>query len=773
MKTSSKRPESARIIPINVAEAIIDPLWDPARSGLKHWKITDGSKHGLRVSQVWCYAAFEWVRNPKKGPALSMTRSFNLDIQGYVKLIACIMAPEGSVVEVAATTDRGTYRARCAARTYKGEYGLDLKHSRKLISVTLSIFSSAEENQMGWLYWVGLQKEPGLLAQHLGQWRQVDPDWPEHLQPADHHPAFRPKVGLMADEKEWRRMAATHARFVTRHGASSFLDAARAAGKSVPETMIGENIKCMAERWLCRERENEQALLGTTFCFAESLATAAMLTRNPHLLRLAARHVLSLASCEHWDDFCCYVPGGSWDQRCFTATICAFQCAFVLDLAWDLFTPLGREFLLERIAKLGLGDIAFNTWKYEYIFDCNQLAFFTWGRMPAALLLESVWPRVRNETELAYRDLVESLNRIILPDGGYVEGPSYFTMVGKHAGLALYMYARQRHRSLAKVTPPLLQRTADFAALIASTDASKDVIPFCDSRDILDHDTFSFMAACLPRSPWTAIYRKAVKRNGGVPATPMAMKLDREIPARPPPPKPFVFLPVMGAMASTRQLGKEIVKLLIVGNKAGAGHTHEDKGSFVLEFAGDTFACDPGTADYSLPNATRLKYCQFHNMLVPTGLAERPHPACPLPVDVKPKGRGDRHRFHASLDAAPGWEPYYTMWRRTWTSPRPDELVIADEYALASGTGVEFLWQVRLPVVVDGQRVMIKGRRGTATITIPADVSATVERTVMSAGGALIGNGPDITHYRIRMARKGRRGRLEMGIHLCQEKNDL
>ncbi len=77
-------------------------------------------------------------------------------------------------------------------------------------------------------------------------------------------------------------------------------------------------------------------------------------------------------------------------------------------------------------------------------------------------------------------------------------------------------------------------------------------------------------------------------------------------------------------MASVRRLGDDEVKLFIMGNKAGAGDAHEDKGSFVLEYAGDTFAMDPGTCDYAHPLSLTLKTCQRHNMLLPTGLAERP-----------------------------------------------------------------------------------------------------------------------------------------------------
>lgn len=761
-----KAKQRAYVNPINVAEAIIDPLWDPARSGFSAWKVQAGAKHGLRVEQSWCYVAFEWARPPKSGPALSMRRVFDLELDDYVTLLACIMAPEGSMVELLAETDRGVCRIRHEARTYKGEYALDLKQAARLRSLTISILSDAGENQMGWLYWIGLQKEPSLLDRHLAQWQQHDPTWPEHLQPADAPVSFQPKVGLLANHAEWQHLARCYQKFVKRHDSSSFQEEARQASTLVPEKCIGENIKCMAERWFCRERENDQNILGSQFMYAETLAVTAMLERNPELLRLAARHALSIASCEHWDDFCCYAPGGSWDQRCFTASICAYTCAFVLDVAWDMFTPLGRDFLMERIAKLGVGDIRFNIWKYDYIFDCNQLAFFIWGGMPATLLLESVWPRIRSETELAYTELLESLNKIILPDGGYVEGPTYFRMVGKHAGAALFMYARQRRKPLKKVVPPVLRLTADFASVIASTDDSKDVIPFCDARDMLDHDTLAFMAACLPKSQWTAMYRKSVNRNNGLPGTLMALQLDAEIPESVKPCKPFIFLPVMGVMASTRTLGAEVVKLFLMGNMAGAGHTHEDKGSFVLEFAGDTFASDPGTADYSLPNAARQKYCQFHNMLLPTGISDRPHPASPLPVDVKPEGTGDRKRFHARMDLSPGWEPYYKHWRRTWESSSPEALVITDEYELAQGTGVDFLWQTRLPVEVKGHEIWITGKRATAIITTPEDTTVAVQKLLLGAGGPLNGRGEDVTHFRISVGKKGRFGVLKMAVRL-------
>ena len=58
----------------------------------------------------------------------------------------------------------------------------------------------------------------------------------------------------------------------------------------------------------------------------------------------------------------------------------------------------------------------------------------------------------------------------------------------------------------------------------------------------------------------------------------------------------------------------------------------------VLEFAGDTFAMDLGICDYGDPLSIPYKQCQRHNMLVPTGTTERPHPTnpdCALPTRDK------------------------------------------------------------------------------------------------------------------------------------------
>ena len=111
-------------------------------------------------------------------------------------------------------------------------------------------------------------------------------------------------------------------------------------------------------------------------------------------------------------------------------------------------------------------------------------------------------------------------------------------------------------------------------------------------------------------------------------------------------------------------------------------------------------------------------------MLVPTGLADRPHPESPLPVDIHPAGSGDALAFAAQIDLTPSWKQDYHRWVRSWESPAPDTLLIRDEYELARGSGIDFYWNTRLPVEIGANAVTITGRRGRVEIAIPTGCTA-------------------------------------------------
>jgi len=729
-------------VPINMAEAIIEPFWVPELSGLAQWKIDPGAGHGLRIRQNWSAVDFEWASKPAAGPALRMSRDFHVDCSAYDRLLVRLSPPKGCVTRVTVATDNGprTFVSEPATEN-RAEYALDLQGARRIETITLEVEAGAEGGAAGWLCWIGLQNTD-RLAQYFDRWDYSGMQWDAYLRPAEAPLRFEPRYGIFLTSEELAELRAGHERAVAEGGESEFTRRAVAAREYQPEKGISEFVGS-GGRTSAHSRVRDE--FRPRLSGSPEIAVAALVLRDAEALRMAARYALSLAMSEHWDTgFMSVLPGSAWEDRAFRRSYTAEDIAVILDLGGEVFTDAGRTYLMRRLAEEGIGPINFVAWRHEYIFHCNQLAYFNTGRMYAYLVLEREWPRVKPYTDLALGDAIDNLENVIEPDGGSLEGPSYLNPTIRENYNAMKHYARARGRNLSELVPAIVKRTANYGAVVAST-TSDDVIAVCDSGSDFRNDTLRILTELVPNSHWTVLYNKQQAARG----EPM---LD------PAPPLPaYIELPEIGYIASTRPLGSELVKVFIMGNKANAGHTHEDKGSFVLEFAGQTFAADLGICDYDDPIHAVYKQCQRHNMLVPVGMAERAAPLNPLPFDVKPAGEGNERAFHAQIDATPGWNGYYKKWVRTWDSPSPDALTIRDEYELGKGNAVEFYWQTNLPVEQTESIVTIRGDKGLATISVPPDCTVRIERLPLI---------DDTHHTRIAIHKPAPSGTLEITVRL-------
>ena len=720
-----------KLTPINSAEAVFEAFHDPQLSELSQWSVSGDGVTGFKVWQNWLWVQWAWERPAADGRVVRFCRAYDLDCADYDRIIVNAAIPEGGYYTLHAETDAGP-------RTRRGEpYGaikreewLPLDGARRVRSLTIEAHYPKGAAGDAWIYWLALQSTARLPA-HLAQWRGYDERWASYLQPADFTPTFQPTYGLLLTAEE---MTAVRREFASSPTADAMREAAAEARAIRPEDLIGQHVNFWNSNTLRRERDHGKVIT----IHGANAAQAGLLLQDKELCRLAARFALSIAHCERWDDsFVCYMPGSAWEQRSFTQSICVFETALILDLCGEWFTPLGRQLILRRIAEEGLGHLNYTTWWWEYLFHCNQLAWFAPGRILGYLLLERTLPvrceghprpdpsRVAPYTELATQDLLENLDRVLLADGGYVEGPTYFTWVARQAFVALHLYARARGRSLQDLMPAQMKKTALMAEVLFSTDDRQDTILICDAMYAFP-EALAFLAAFMPDSHWVTMYRKQLQRAGAAPSL-LAMGLSRNIPAEGPPLRPFVDMPETGMTCSVRSLGGQVVKLFLMGNKSGASHTHEDKGSFVLEFAGDTFAQDFGVVDYSNPLVEQLKTAQRHNMLVPWSLGLRPKPTNPINANIHATGGGDATAFHATMDVTAGWEGWFRRWQRTWDSPAPDQIVITDEWAIEHGEGAIFHWTTTLPMRREGDKIVIEGRRGRAEITIPPGTEAVIE----------------------------------------------
>jgi len=761
------------VIPINMAEAIIEPFFDGSLSGLSKWIIEDGASHGLVVRQDWCWVAFEWARRPVNNLPLRMRREVEVVCGDYNDLIVSVMAPPGAVVKLEVQTERGTVRGRSKRfGSIKQEVTVNLRGASRIQGMTLEIHTRRDGIAAGWFNWIGLRHRR-QLKRYEKQWRRFDARWEKYLVPEEFVPAFKPAYGILVTEDETEAVRARHTAMLAAGQVSPFELAGQCAARQAPEESISDSVNFWLDTRYNRVRDHNKILL----THGPNVAIDGLLRRDPKMLRLAARYALSIAHCEHWDDsFICRLPGGLFDHRCFVQSLCAFDVALILDLAGEMFTGVGREFLMRRLAQEALGTIAYNVWKYDYIHNCNQLAWFTPGRMMAMLVLERHWPRVRPYTEQAIMELQASLENVILPDGGYPEGPMYFRCVGRDGLLPFYLHARARGQDPAATIPQVVRRCAAFGDVVTSTDEDQDVIPACDALGRHELVSQAMLATAMPESAWARMLAHRLppgtlppySTEGHVQAMAdllltlvIAGRLEKKTL---PPAPPLVVMPDLGWAASTRTLNDQSVKLFIIGNQAGAGHTHEDKGSFVLEFAGETFAMDCGTSDYSSPYANLATQCAWHNMLLPVVDGDRPHPQCPLPHDVKPQCLGDAIHFYATMELTAGWAGFYRRWVRTWNSPAPDHLKITDDYELDGGSAVDFVWLTERDVTVEGQCITLIGKHGKVTIQAEAGTEVMVDDLPFLRG--LSATGTLVTLRRIAIRKAGLSGHLTTVVQL-------
>lgn len=193
-------------------------------------------------------------------------------------------------------------------------------------------------------------------------------------------------------------------------------------------------------------------------------------------------------------------------------------------------------------------------------------------------------------------------------------------------------------------------------------------------------------------------------------------------------PKNFILLKGSGLTSSLREIKGQKVKIVVVGDAAGVGKKAYDTSSFVLEFAGSSFAAQ-------MPVDGGIYYeSQYRNMTVPVLknglyanqkylLGDAPQSAKQLARNRQcPVASGDAKSFKCTVDASLSWDKaYFKNYARNIDSPTPDEINITDEYELGpEALGAAFMWITYLPVEIKGNKAIITGRHAGAKAVLTA-----------------------------------------------------
>jgi hypothetical protein len=163
-------------------------------------------------------------------------------------------------------------------------------------------------------------------------------------------------------------------------------------------------------------------------------------------------------------------------------------------------------------------------------------------------------------------------------------------------------------------------------------------------------------------------------------------------------PPVFRVLPRTGMLCSCRPTPRGPVRFQLIGAPAGAGHAHEDKGSFVLEAYGEEIAIDRGQMSYDDPRCGTIKQARYHNLLIPHGPDGEPaRQANPCPAAVLPEGEGDERTLRCRVDAGAAWGTLVERWVREVRSDEPTRLLVIDTVDLPAEGEVSFHLHSRFP----------------------------------------------------------------------------
>jgi hypothetical protein len=728
-------PTDARVVPVSGGDAVIEPWFDPALKAWAEWKLRDGGPTQAKATTTWANVNLNW-RAPAAGAGPVLVRDYaggGIVLGPYSHLVLSAGFPKGTKVTLRAKTDVGP-----ASKEFLCEVGstdqfvMPLPGAKRLLGVEVALAASAPGAVEANLLWLGL-RDSSLTESEAARWKLFS-DQPMDVflrdtpEPADAAPIcnlLAPRSGFEQARKE---AGASEAGKLALESAITLAPHLGGANQNLFGRRTGSPDRIL-QTFSTTDADGKKSVLPLL-----QAAQKASLAGDKEALREVAKAAVQIALIPHWDvDFVTEFPGSTWTQRCFAQAQVCYVLAVAADLAGSWLTDAGRDIILRRLAEDGLGNINYIVWRYPYIFECNQLPVFSVGRLAAYSVLEKQpsWGHVKPYTELAFAELNESLAQNFLPDGGFPEGTGYLGYTLSNALPALAIYGNARNRPLRELLPPLLAKTDNYLEALRSTEKPENLILVSDASG----------------GPFTGLSRSALSviakiRPGGAAARLLASMAPgqgtaMELWALPTPDltgvapdffEPFVLMPDTGIASSARKIGDRWSKLLAIGGPAGAGHNHEDRGSFVLEFAGETFAADPGGISYSDTTSAAMKHAQHHNMLVPAAkTGERPAAKNRATVAVVPVAKGDATSFNATLDAGVLWPDYYKSWQRSFNSPSPQEIVITDDYALLKGDGVEFLWHTPLPVQKVNGLVIISGKRGKAIITPPA--GSTIEIT--------------------------------------------
>ncbi len=700
------------LIRISENEAIIEPFFDGGESYPDNQKYACFSQYSVtlapevraEVKQSWCDVHMLIYNAPADAPAVTMERTCGLDVSAFNSFLVCA-GSDNTAIRLTVRTELGEEvaidRSVLQTREISGNF-----RGRQLLGIRLEVFLQ-DVTRPGNLVlrWFGLASEQALQEAPL----RFDPKW-EGCFREDYEIA--PEIGVFFNKEELpalRKKLKTPPFDKVYESIKADVYASKA---TEPEKVIEEYL-INANHLMCREGHMHLSLLEGL----QNMSFVALIEEDRELMHLAGRILLSVAVTPHWcESFMGNLPGATWHHRSFLEGLAVKRSVLALDWIGSCLTWHGKNLVYDAIQQKGMPRVDADMFSVEYVRRTNQGVVFNDERIIGYIALAKRYPRYEKMLQIAEADFFEMVDSCIEPDGGYLEGPSYWHYAMDNVVEAAHVLARYHGKSLAEFAPERLKRSGSYA--LSMLCRRPEGLRWLRVNDSYNYGTYGavisdFYYRMSGETVWADILRENLHTGGlegllmvpecpqgsGEPRLPLGLRSLRE----------------SGETALHLQDGDKDILWHIGAGKPYFSHFHEDKGQIVLCVNSQELLIDRGNA------SAISKKPISHNLFVPES-QDLPYSQ---PADA-PGGRvlQDEYTdgvFRYAADLTQAWQPgIFRSITRSLLSEKPTEMVITDRAECLQSQKMSLRFQSVYPITREGDSFCIRGESVSLRIT-PVD----------------------------------------------------
>jgi hypothetical protein len=697
MPSSGVHPDHT--IRVSPAELIVDPFYESQFSCLDRYEFSGFHPGRARWSQDWHFLGLRF--DVAEGDTLlgAFSRRCRIDASGLDRFRTRLSLSATVRVLVTLTVDGEEQRVIDAQGSGEFRELFGAFRGRLLEAIRFEFLALRPGRAVGMVEWTMLESTQGLRALELAR-PSYDPSWKGYLRESVAPGELRPAVGIYFGAED--------------------LEALRRKARSPLYAAVMANLRSTAARCMSIEPERyirevarylypftrdsiyyvgdvPELYVGGTAC-----ALVGLVDGDEPCLRMAARIALSQSFCGSWDAWIDTIPETVWEDRGFPNFIVGVGCAMVLDWAGCMLTEQGREVVVKALADKALPRIQQSLMKHGYMWYSNQGVWDLYGAVISTVAIVSRWPHGDMFLDRTMELLNGIVDRYIAEDGGSFEGTSYQLHTMAFAMLAAEAYGRHRGKPASEAASASLSKSVSYLLTMASEgDHPGSTLPLADGGRVGSPMAAHCVALLLRLTgrrelePLLALLLSKVEPD-------VSMRLDN--------PALLVFgpeslsggrvvtpvfriLPDSGLLTSSRETPAGSVRVVLAGcGVKDAGHSHEDRGSLIVEAFGRSLLNEVGMIDYEIAEHVLLKDARYHCVACPGPLHALPRQVLPTPCAVVPSGTGDQARLEAEIDLAPAWGPAVRAASRSIWSPSPEEMLLTDSFALPEAGAVTVIF---------------------------------------------------------------------------------